>query len=242
MLSLETIKKLQNAQEKLDEFIVKKNNITDIKIKEGFIRTKIALLVEIGELANELETFKHWKKNKKPLAEKGSTELAKAKEELIDCLHFYLSWANSFGIDFADYKFKKLISDPNENELLLAFFSETEKFSLNVPWKVLKPKLFANHEKSYEEIISKLNPDDEGYEKNLNNLRKTKEKFRKDLEKMNSSFLEEIEVEKNKTCFYHWLIIFEELAQKLGMKNEADIYNAYMAKNKINWERQQKNY
>jgi dimeric dUTPase (all-alpha-NTP-PPase superfamily) len=59
MLSLETIKKLQNEQKKLDEFIVKKNNITDnFKSKESFIRTKIALLVEIGELANELKTFK----------------------------------------------------------------------------------------------------------------------------------------------------------------------------------------
>jgi dimeric dUTPase (all-alpha-NTP-PPase superfamily) len=59
MLSLETIKKLQKAQEKLDEFIVKKNNITDIETNKSFIHTKIALLVEIGELANELETFKH---------------------------------------------------------------------------------------------------------------------------------------------------------------------------------------
>jgi dimeric dUTPase (all-alpha-NTP-PPase superfamily) len=59
--------------------------------------------------------------------------LAKAKEELVDCLHFYLSWANSFGIDFADYKFQKLVPEPDFNELLLAFFSETEKFSLNVP-------------------------------------------------------------------------------------------------------------
>jgi len=60
MLSLETIKKLQNEQKKLDEFIVKNRNITDnFSSKKSFIRTKIALLVEIGELANELKTFKH---------------------------------------------------------------------------------------------------------------------------------------------------------------------------------------
>jgi dimeric dUTPase (all-alpha-NTP-PPase superfamily) len=30
------------------------------------------------------------------------------------------------------------------------------------------------------------------------------------------------------------LIIFEELAQKLGLKTEKEIENAYLAKNKIN--------
>jgi len=59
MLSSETIKKLQSEQKKLDEFIIQKNNLTDNQTRESFIRTKIALLVEIGELANELKTFKH---------------------------------------------------------------------------------------------------------------------------------------------------------------------------------------
>jgi len=59
MLSPTTLKKLQAEQKKLDEFIIQKNNITDINTQKSFIRTKIALLVEIGELANELKTFKH---------------------------------------------------------------------------------------------------------------------------------------------------------------------------------------
>jgi dimeric dUTPase (all-alpha-NTP-PPase superfamily) len=59
---------------------------------------------------------------------------------------------------------------------------------------------------------------------------------------MNSNFLEEIETEKNKASFYRWLLIFEELAHKLGMVSEKDIEAAYMKKNKINWERQQSNY
>ena len=235
MLSLETIKKLQNEQKKLDEFIIQKKNITDTNSKQSFIRTKIALLVEIGEFANELKTFKHWKKEKE-------INWVKVKEELIDCLHFYLSWANSFQIDFIDYKFKKLDPEPNENELLLALFSETEKFSLNVPWKALMPRMMADHQKIWKDAMNKLDPNDKDYEKTLEKMRNAKEQTRKEFEKMNSSFLEEIEVEKNKTHFYHWLIIFEELAQKLGMKNEEDIYNAYMVKNKINWKRQQENY
>jgi len=59
MLTSETIKKLQSEQKKLDEFIIQKKNITDSNTKQSFIRSKIALLVEIGELANELKTFKH---------------------------------------------------------------------------------------------------------------------------------------------------------------------------------------
>jgi len=38
----------------------------------------------------------------------------------------------------------------------------------------------------------------------------------------------------NKENFYHWLMVFEELAQKMGIKSEEDIYKAYMAKNKKN--------
>jgi dimeric dUTPase (all-alpha-NTP-PPase superfamily) len=59
MLTPKTLQKLQSEQKKLDEFIVQKKNITDTDSQKSFIRTKIALLVEIGELANELKTFKH---------------------------------------------------------------------------------------------------------------------------------------------------------------------------------------
>jgi dimeric dUTPase (all-alpha-NTP-PPase superfamily) len=59
MLSQKTLKKLQLEQAKLDQFIVQKKNLTDTDSVASFIRTKIALLVEISELANELKTFKH---------------------------------------------------------------------------------------------------------------------------------------------------------------------------------------
>jgi len=59
MLTPEILKRLQNEQKKMDEFIIQKNNITDSQTTKSFVRTKIALLVEIGELANELKTFKH---------------------------------------------------------------------------------------------------------------------------------------------------------------------------------------
>ena len=59
MLTPKTLQKLQSEQKKLDEFIVQKKIFTDADSQKSFIRTKIALLVEIGELANELKTFKH---------------------------------------------------------------------------------------------------------------------------------------------------------------------------------------
>ncbi|CAG8782122.1 16978_t:CDS:2, partial [Racocetra persica] len=145
MLTPKTLKKLQEEQKKLDEFIVQKNNITDnFKTGKSFIRTKIALL---------------------------------AQEELIDCLHFYLSWINAFQIDFADYNFKKFALEPDYNELLLALFSETEAF---------------------KKEISELNPKDKDYQKILANYKKAKEKQQEIIAKMSNNFLEEIKIEKNK--------------------------------------------
>ena len=93
--------------------------------------------------------------------------------------------------------------------------------------------MLALQEKTWEDDISKLNPADKDYKKNLEIFRETKEKIKQDIEKMSDSFLEGISEDKNKASFYRWLIIFEELAKKSGM-NEKDIENAYMAKNKIN--------
>ncbi len=182
MLDLKTLEKLLAEQNKLDEFI--KSKKISIKDDEGLLsRKKIALLVEIGEFANELKTFKHWKKSKE-------INWEKAKEELIDCLHFYLSFSNYFHINFIDFFKKKNdekiipldINSPQStdkyNKFLLGFFTETEKM-------VGGDKIF----------------DKEG--------------------------------------FYRWLSIFEILAKGLEIKN---LYEVYMVKNRINWERQKNNY
>ena len=229
MLSGETLKKLQLEQKKLDNFIIQKKNLSDIKDSQGFVRTKIALFVEIGELANELKTFKHWKSQKE-------VNWAKAKEELIDCLHFFLSWTNSFEIDFSNYQFRKLTFEPSYNELLLALFSETETFSTNVPLNERKQKMLAINDKWFEEEKNKINNKED-----LEGFRKINEEQKEIIEKMSNNFLEEIAVEKNKESFYRWLLIFEEIARKMEM-DEKGIEKEYMAKNKINWERQQKNY
>jgi len=189
MITINLIKKLQQEQEKLDNFIIKnKKIITD---DNHFARTKLALLVEIGELANELGTFKHWKVQK-------NVDWKKIQEELIDCLHFYLSFTNHFHIDFSIYnkiKEELKLEEKNNNiipcdlssqsiiiynELLLGLFSQAERM---VIWYI-----------------------------------------------------------PEKEHFYRWLAIFEELAKMIGISNETELYQAYMAKNKINWERQNKGY
>jgi dimeric dUTPase (all-alpha-NTP-PPase superfamily) len=55
--------------------------------------TVFALLVELGELANEVKFFKYWSKNNKP------TE--KTLEEYIDGLHFVLQIGILGGFDFS---------------------------------------------------------------------------------------------------------------------------------------------
>ena len=59
LINCSTLDILQSEQQKLDDFIIAQHKINDVDDKTSFVRTKIALLVEIGELANELKTFKH---------------------------------------------------------------------------------------------------------------------------------------------------------------------------------------
>lgn len=102
-----------DKQKQLDQFIYANNGIepsqyiTDLKI--------IAFKVELSELANELQTFKYWKKNI-------DVDKAKAIEELMDCIHFLISIAldrnyNTF-IDKAEPNYTHLTM----NEILFALF------------------------------------------------------------------------------------------------------------------------
>lgn len=72
---------LFEKQKKLDEFIHKKHKLTYKKI---FMETKLALFVELAELANEVKCFKFW-------SIKGSNPKEKILEEYVDGLHFITS-------------------------------------------------------------------------------------------------------------------------------------------------------
>lgn len=72
---------LFEQQKKFDEFVHKKHRLTYKKI---FMETKLALFVELAELANEVKSFKFW-------SIKGSSSKEKILEEYVDGLHFITS-------------------------------------------------------------------------------------------------------------------------------------------------------
>ena len=84
---------LFEKQKELDEYIYEKNNVI---AKEVFERKIVALLVELGELANELQFFKYWKENI-------NIDGQRAIEEYIDVIHFAIGLAVDLGIDEHKY-------------------------------------------------------------------------------------------------------------------------------------------
>ena len=75
------LSELFEQQKKFDEFIHKKHRLTYEKI---FMETKLALFVELSELANEIKSFKFW-------SVKGSSPKEKILEEYVDGLNFITS-------------------------------------------------------------------------------------------------------------------------------------------------------
>lgn len=82
------LEKLYKMQEELDSYIWTKHKTLDKLSKEELLdNTILALLVEVGELANATRCFKHW-------STKGMMEKEVILDELADVLHFYLSIGN----------------------------------------------------------------------------------------------------------------------------------------------------
>lgn len=83
-----TMLEMLNAQRELDELVYANNNLgTAYYNVELNTNTKIACLVELGEFANEIEFFKHWKKNKRD-------DKDRQLDEFADVLHFVLALLN----------------------------------------------------------------------------------------------------------------------------------------------------
>ena len=92
------------------------------------------MFTEVAEFANELRTFKIW-------AKKDKADENKVKEELIDCLCFFLGLVNLYQIDslsfapvfFSETEFNdlsQLKKDEVMNNLLLDFFAKTYHLAL----------------------------------------------------------------------------------------------------------------
>lgn len=82
-----TINELMKMQRELDARICNKFALSKNIL---FGNTKMACMVEIGEFANEIEFFKHWKQHKR-------CDIIKQKDEFADVMHFILSLMNQSG-------------------------------------------------------------------------------------------------------------------------------------------------
>lgn len=105
------LKELLDMQEKLDNKVIEVHKLEDKPSEELQEERLLALMVEIGELSNEIECFKYWKKNKRSNKEK-------QLEELADCLHFTLSLMNMNGAKYKDMELSEVRADFIQGESL----------------------------------------------------------------------------------------------------------------------------
>jgi len=163
MISLKIIKKWQKEQDYLDRIIMENCIRKGYFSREDFILIiprfkKTALLTEIGEFSNSTNEFKYWKTNKKFNAND-------AKEELIDCLHFYLSISNFLKINFDNYSQIKEGNKQDLNELILSFFETTTKLivknKLSEQEIIKNEKFFYDWLNIFENICMKLGMNEE---------------------------------------------------------------------------------
>lgn len=102
--------KLFNTQRELDERIVKEKGLEGAYLID---RKITALLVELGELANETRCFKYW-------SEKPPSPREVQLEEFVDGVHFFISLANEFEIEPKDFE----VTDDYTKETATATFNE----------------------------------------------------------------------------------------------------------------------
>lgn len=106
------LRKLSEAQAELDLHI---NLEKQINHSDYLLEKAISLCVELGEMLNERPfIFKYWSSK--------TGDRDKALTEYVDVLHFLLSYGNSIGFDFENYKYER----PNvidQRVLVLGLFS-----------------------------------------------------------------------------------------------------------------------
>ena len=127
--------KLFEMQKALDQFIEQENNI----MKENLLSRKLlALLVELGELANETRCFKFWSK-------KGPSDKETILEEYVDGVHFLLSIGLELGFDTV-VQIKETTS--SSEDLTNQFLAVYEAF-----YDLKKEKSLPSYQRAWEEYI-----------------------------------------------------------------------------------------
>lgn len=120
------LERIKEKQKKLDKAISDTHSIT--KNDDWFNKVLLALYVEIGELANEIQSFKYWKKNKR-------IDLNLIKEEYADGLHFLMSFGISNNIRT---EIEPVIYSDDLNKQFLKLFSLLNKFQENNSTKLIE--------------------------------------------------------------------------------------------------------
>ncbi|NQZ66166.1 MAG: dUTP diphosphatase [Mycoplasmatales bacterium] len=110
--------KIFKLQEKLDNAMAKVHNISQEEVSNKKI---LALLVEIGEFANELSSFKYWKKNK-------NTNKENILFEYADCMHFFAS----FYVQLKINKDVKPVIGNDLNDMFIELFQNTAILKNNI--------------------------------------------------------------------------------------------------------------
>ncbi|GLO66806.1 MULTISPECIES: dUTP diphosphatase [Oceanobacillus] len=123
---------LFNMQKQLDSYIEENHGLLKADL---FDKKILALLVELGELANETRCFKFW--SKKP--RNNQTVIL---EEYVDVIHFLMSIGINKGYDSFDSKTNQLI-DRSEVDQFQIVYEQTIMYK-NSPTKANYEQLFSS--------------------------------------------------------------------------------------------------
>lgn len=129
------LSKLYDMQRALDEYIEQENHVAN----ENLLSHKLlALLVELGELANETRCFKFWSK-------KGPSKKEIILEEYVDGIHFLLS----IGLELKFDSFTQIKEPASTSyDLTDQFLAVYEAFH-----HLKKEKTLSSYEKAWEEYV-----------------------------------------------------------------------------------------
>jgi dimeric dUTPase (all-alpha-NTP-PPase superfamily) len=115
-----SLEKMLAMQKVLDARIIKEKGLEG---QDLYPNTVLALIVELGEFANEGRWFKHWSNDQEPRIKEvlrgadGKTIVAILSDknplltEYVDCVHFFLSTANQKGWEESLYIDEEAIED-----------------------------------------------------------------------------------------------------------------------------------
>lgn len=106
-------------QKKLDKAILDKHGLLEADTLKNRI---LALIVELGELANETRCFKYW-------SLKAPSEKSVILEEYVDGIHFIVSIGNTIGYEFKEDAFDATTSQDDPTTGFIKVFERITNLS-----------------------------------------------------------------------------------------------------------------